>query len=121
MLQLFLSPASKEIFNFPAIMYFQFICIIFILISLLIAGYILSIKYMNKIKNKILYIICSLFVLSTISYHSIHAYAHHKNTLSIMQVAYILPQSYPLILKEFLQSHGIESANEQVAQLNIKK
>lgn len=121
MLQLFLSPASKEIFNFPAIMYFQFICIIFILISLLIAGYILSIKYMNKKKNKILYIICSLFVLSTISYHSIHAYAHHKNNLSIMQVAYILPQSYPLILKEFLQSHGIESANEQVTSFNIKK
>lgn len=121
MLQLFLSPASKEIFTFPAIMYFQFFCIIFILILLLVAGYILSIKYINRIKNKILYIICSLFLLSTLSYHSIHAYAHHKNNLSIMQVAYILPQSYPLILKEFLQSYGIESANEQVAQLNIKK
>lgn len=121
MLQLFLSPASKEIFNFPANMYIQFVIILLILISIIIVCYILSIKLLNKIKPKFIYIASLIFLLCVISYHGIHAYAHHKNNLSIMQVAYILPQSYPLILKEVLQSFGIESANEQISQLNIKK
>lgn len=121
MLQLFFSSASKEIFTFPTIMYIQLILILIILILLLTTGYILSVKYGYKIKKKALYAVCTVFLLLTVLYHSIHAYAHHKNNLSIMQVAYILPQSYPLILNKVLESYGITSANEQVAHLNIKK
>ena len=101
MLQLFLGPASKEIFNFSTVMYIQFIIIVLFLMAVIIGLYFLSLKLSSK---KLYPATISFFTLlfMVVLYHGIHAYAHHKNYLPIMKVAYILPQSYPLILKDLL-------------------
>ena len=118
MLQLFLGPASKEIFNFSTVMYVQFVIIVLFLMAVIIGLYFLSLKLSSK---KLYPATISFFTLlfMVVLYHGIHAYAHHKNYLPIMKVAYILPQSYPLILKDLLAKYGIESASKQIEQVAI--
>lgn len=118
MLQLFFGPASKEIFNFSTAMYIQFAIIVIFLLLIIIGLYLLSIKLSSK---KLYPASISFFtlLLMVILYHGIHAYAHHTNYLSVMKVAYILPQSYPLILKNVLAKYGIKSATKQIEQISI--
>lgn len=121
MLQLFFSSASKEIFNFPTIMYIQFIFILLLLVGLLAFGYKITIKLSNKIKKIHIITLCSFFISFVILYHGMHAYAYHKNNIAIMQVAYILPQSYPLRIEKILTSKGIYNTEEHITLNNIKK
>ena len=86
--------------------------------AVIIGLYFLSLKLSSK---KLYPATISFFTLlfMVVLYHGIHAYAHHKNYLPIMKVAYILPQSYPLILKDLLAKYGIESASKQIEQVAI--
>lgn len=123
MLQLFLGPASKEIFNFSTLMYVEIACIVAFLLSVIFACYLLACKLADRrggVNKKFIVVPFVAMIMCVLSYHGIHAYANHKNYLPVMQAAYILPQSYPLSLRSLLASYGIESADNHVENVTIK-
>ncbi len=119
MIQLFLGPASKEIFNFTTTMYIQFVIIVLVLLAVLVAAFLFTDKIIDKLRPFYIRASFITMLVLVLSYHSIHAYAHHFNYLPVMQVAYVLPQSYPLILKDVLKKYGIEGKDGKVENIKI--
>lgn len=110
MVEMFLGPASRDIFVFSNTMYFLFFTIFVIFLILLFI--ILKISTMLSLKGyKVKYILFLSFIVIT-SYHIIHSYAKLVSNNDITRLSIYLPLAHPLSANKTLVKFGIKVPEE---------